>query len=117
MATLLIICIYIAFIGLGIPDSLFGPAWPAMHLDLGVSISIGSILTPFITFGTMLSSLFSTRVINKYGTRNVIVISTILTVVGLLGYSLSGNIILIFISSIPSCFSALEKSTLHPLLA
>ena len=36
MATLLLIVIYIAFIGLGIPDSLFGAAWPAIYTELGL---------------------------------------------------------------------------------
>ena len=33
MATVLLIIIYIAFIGLGIPDSLFGTAWPAIYME------------------------------------------------------------------------------------
>ena len=36
MATVLLIIIYIAFIGLGIPDSLFGTAWPAIYSDFGL---------------------------------------------------------------------------------
>ena len=34
MSTLLLIVIYIAFIGLGIPDSLLGSAWPAIYTEL-----------------------------------------------------------------------------------
>lgn len=34
MAILLLLVIYIAFIGLGIPDSLFGTAWPAKSSDI-----------------------------------------------------------------------------------
>ena len=31
MATLLLVVIYIAFMGMGVPDSLFGAAWPAIY--------------------------------------------------------------------------------------
>ena len=34
MTTLLLLIIYIAFISLGIPDSLFGTAWPAIYSEL-----------------------------------------------------------------------------------
>lgn len=33
MTTVLLVVIYIAFIGLGIPDSLIGSAWPAIHTN------------------------------------------------------------------------------------
>ena len=45
MATLLLIVIYIAFIGLGVPDSLFGTAWPAIYTDLNLPVSWASIVT------------------------------------------------------------------------
>ena len=32
--TLLLVVIYAAFIGLGVPDSLIGSAWPAMYTEL-----------------------------------------------------------------------------------
>lgn len=34
MYILLLILIYIAFISLGLPDSLLGSGWPAMHIEL-----------------------------------------------------------------------------------
>ena len=45
MATLLLLIIYLAFIGLGIPDSLFGTAWPAIYTEFNLPISYGSIIT------------------------------------------------------------------------
>ena len=34
MASLLLPIIYLAFISLGLPDSLLGSAWPSMYKDL-----------------------------------------------------------------------------------
>ena len=45
MATLLLIVIYICFIGLGVPDSLFGPAWPVMSGEFGLPVSVAGLMT------------------------------------------------------------------------
>ena len=79
MATLLLIIIYIAFIGLGLPDSLFGTAWPAIYNELSLPLSLGSAVTIIITCGTITSSLFSSRVIAKFGTGKVTAFSTAMT--------------------------------------
>lgn len=101
MATLLIIIIYGAFIGLGIPDSLFGPAWPVMHLDFGLDVSMAGYITPVCTFFTIVSSLVSARLINRFGTARVTAVSTVMTAIALLGYSLSPNIVCVILCSIP----------------
>ena len=56
---LLLLVIYIAYIGLGIPDSLFGPAWPAMHEDFVLGVHVAGYLTPLFSLFTVLSSLAS----------------------------------------------------------
>ena len=87
MATLLLIIIYIAFIGLGVPDSLIGSAWPAIHTELGIPVEMVSILTLLISGCTVLSSMFSTRILNKLGTAKVTAFSTAMTALSLLGFS------------------------------
>lgn len=58
MYSLLLAIIYIAFISLGLPDSLIGSAWPVMHQELQVSVSYAGIITMTIAGGTIVSSLF-----------------------------------------------------------
>ena len=87
MATLLLIIIYIAFIGLGVPDSLIGSAWPAIHTELGIPVEMVSVLTLLISGCTVLSSMFSTRILNKLGTAKVTAFSTAMTALSLLGFS------------------------------
>ncbi|MBQ9748356.1 MAG: MFS transporter [Clostridia bacterium] len=101
MATLLIAVIYAAFIGLGIPDSLFGPAWPAMYPEFGLDVSVAGYVTPCTVFFTIISSLFSARLIDRFGTARVTAVSTVMTAVALFGYSLSPNIFCIILFSIP----------------
>jgi fucose permease len=86
---MLLIVIYIAFIGLGVPDSLIGSAWPAIHTELGIPVEMVSILTFLISGCTVLSSMFSTRILNKLGTAKVTAFSTAMTALSLVGFSLA----------------------------
>lgn len=101
MATLLLIVIYIAFIGLGIPDSLFGTAWPAIYAELNIPFSFASFLTVIISCGTVISSLLSARLINKFGTDKVSAFSTLLTAAALLGFSFSGKFYIMCLLAVP----------------
>lgn len=87
MATMLLVVIYIAFIGLGVPDSLIGSAWPAIHTELDIPVEAVSVLTFLISGCTVLSSMFSARILNKLGTAKVTAFSTAMTALALFGYS------------------------------
>ena len=101
MATLLLIIIYIAFIGLGLPDSLFGTAWPAIYTEFDLPFSFGSLITVIMTCGTIFSSIMSTRLIARFGTGKVTAFSTALTVLALIGNSFAGNFLTICLLAIP----------------
>ncbi len=87
MATVLLIVIYIAFIGLGVPDSLIGSAWPAIHSEMNIPVEAVSIITFLISGCTVLSSMFSARILNKLGTAKVTAFSTAMTAAALFGFS------------------------------
>lgn len=106
MITLLLIVIFIAFIGLGVPDALFGTAWPAIYQEFNLPISTANCVTLLISCCTMFSSLFSDRVVNKFGTGKVTAFSTTMTALALLGFSYSGNIFWLCIFAIPLGFGA-----------
>lgn len=101
MATLILTIIFIDFIGLGIPDSLFGPAWPAIYAEFGLPVSLGSMVSLMNTAGTVISSLCSARLIKKFGTARITALSTVLTAIALLGFSFSRNFIFLCLFSIP----------------
>ena len=101
MATILLAVIYAAFIGLGIPDSLFGAAWPAIYPDLGISVSLGSLYSITSSLATVISSLASGRLIARFGTEKVTAFSTVLTACGLLAFSFGGNFWILCLCAIP----------------
>lgn len=101
MATLLLVIICIAFIGLGIPDSLFGTVWPAIYPEFGIPVSYAPLVTCLISVGTVLSSLLSTRLIARFGTAKVSFGCTLLTAAALLGFSVSGNLLWMMLFAVP----------------
>ena len=101
MTTLLLLVIYIAFIGLGIPDSLFGAAWPAIYSEFRLPISYASFVTVIVCCGTTLSSMCSGRVIARFGTSKVSAVSTAMTAAALLGFACSGQFWMLCLFSVP----------------
>lgn len=101
MATLLVIIIFTAYIGLGIPDSLLGAAWPAIYPDLGVPVSYAGFISAIVSCGTIISSFMSARVIARLGTAMVTALSTALTAAALFGYSLSGSMVWLCLFALP----------------
>ncbi len=101
MTLLLLFIIYIAFIGLGIPDSLFGTAWPAISDEFSLPVSWANFVTIIISGGTIISSLLSARIINRFGTAAVTAVSTTMTAFALLGFSVSQNILYLCLCAIP----------------
>lgn len=99
--SILIAIIYLAFISLGLPDSLVGSAWPAMQQELGVSVSYVGIITMIIAGGTIISSLFSDKLTRKLGTGPVMVISVSMTAIALFGFSISSSFILLCLWAVP----------------
>ena len=101
MATLLVIIIFITYIGLGIPDSLFGTAWPAIYAEFDLPMSYSNFVTGLMYTGTIISSLLSSRLVNRFGTALVTACSTALTAVAILGFSFSNNILMLSLCAIP----------------
>jgi fucose permease len=97
---LLLIVIYIAFISLGLPDSLFGVSWPVVHLEFGMPESFASVYTIILAVCTGGVSFVAGRVIRKFGTGKVTFFSTLLTAIGLVGISFAPNIVVMVIFSI-----------------
>lgn len=93
--------IYLIFISLGLPDSLLGSAWPKMQVAFDVPSSYAGYVSMTISFMTIISSLFSPKLIRKLHTKWIVVISIFLTIVGLLGFSASSAYWMLFLAAVP----------------
>lgn len=101
MTQLLLAIIYLAFISLGLPDSLLGSAWPTMYIQFDVPISYAGIISMIISAGTIISSLQSDRLTKKLGTGKVTAISVAATAVALFGFSFSHSFWALCLWAIP----------------
>ena len=101
MIHILLVIIYLAFISLGLPDSLLGSAWPVMHMEFSVPISYAGAVSMMIAAGTIISSLLSDRLTRKLGTGRVTAISVGMTAAALFGFSISGTYWMTLLWAIP----------------
>ena len=101
MVNLLLAVIYMAFISLGLPDSLLGAAWPTMYGELSVPVSFAGGISMIISLGTIFSSLQSDRLTRRFGTGRVTAFSVLMTAAALFGFSLSRSYIALCLIAIP----------------
>lgn len=101
MYSLLLAIIYLAFISLGLPDSLLGSAWPVMYKQFGVPLSYAGIISMIISGGTIVSSLMSDRLTRKLGAGLVTAASVMMTAVALFGFSISGSLLSLCLWAVP----------------
>ncbi|NLW12705.1 MAG: MFS transporter [Clostridiaceae bacterium] len=101
MTILLLIIIYLAFISLGLPDSVLGSAWPIMQKDLGASLDTAGYLYMIVAIGTIVSSLASGRILKRFGTGQVTLISCAMTAGALFGFHLAPSVLWLAIFAVP----------------
>ena len=101
MAQLLLPVIYLAFISLGLPDSLLGSAWPNLYPAFGVPVSYAGIVSMIISCGTIVSSLCSDRLTRALGTGKVTALSVAMTAAALFGFSAASAFWMLCLWAIP----------------
>ncbi len=98
---LLLVVIYISFIGLGLPDAVFGAALPSIHETLGIPLSLAGLVAMIISAGTIISSFYSDKIIKKFGVAKIVIYSTAITAIALFGFSKSINLFCLCFWAIP----------------
>lgn len=97
----LLLIIYLAFISLGLPDSMLGAAWPLMRAQLGLPLEGAGLISFIITSGTIISSLLTGRLIKKLGTGLLTTLSVGVTALALLAYSLTRGFVWLCLLALP----------------
>lgn len=101
MVTFLLVIIYLAFLGLGLPDGLLGSSWSVLRLDIGATTEMAGYISLTVSFGTVISSLFASKLLYKFGTGKVTLGSIFLTAIALTGISFSDAFIYLILLAIP----------------
>jgi fucose permease len=98
---MLLIILYLAFIGLGLPNALLGSAWPAMRGDLDVPVHYAGILAMLISGGTIFSSLMADNITKKIRPGLVVALSVFFIGAALLGFSLADSFWVMCLLAVP----------------
>ncbi|XXM72435.1 MFS transporter [Lysinibacillus sphaericus] len=101
MTTFLLIIIYLAFISLGLPDSILGAAWPVMQKDLGAPLESAGLLFMTVAGGTIISSLVSGTILKRFGTGKVTFVSCLMTAIALAGFQFSPSVLWLVVCAVP----------------
>ena len=97
----LLALIYLAFVSLGLPDSVFGVAWPAMRLTFKEPLQSAGLVTFMLTLSSAISSFASAAVLRRLGVGVVVTISGGLTGFALLGFALAPSFGWILLLAVP----------------
>ena len=101
MGSLLLAVIYLIFVSLGLPDSLLGSGWPKMQESFNVPSSYAGYVSMTISFMTIISALLSPRIIKRFHTKWIVIVSIFFTILGLLGFSAATQYWMLFVIAIP----------------
>ena len=101
MTTLFLAMIYSAFVSLGLPDSMLGAAWPEMAGSFAVSAQSAGTAAMLTSVCTVISSLFTNRLVAKFGTGRTTLFSVALTAAALTGMACAPGFVWLCILSVP----------------
>src|SRR5262249_33601434 len=79
----------VAFISLGLPDALWGVAWPSASASLRVPIDALGMLLVASTSGYLLSSFTTGRLLSRISVGVLLSLSCLVTAFSLSGYALA----------------------------
>ncbi len=97
----LLALIYGAFISLGLPDGVFGVAWPPMRADFAAALASAGWVTMILTSASAVSGFASGWVLARLSTGRVVAISGFLTGLALLGFSFAPGFGWILLLTVP----------------
>lgn len=98
---MLLILIYCAFISLGLPDALLGSAWPVMQPELEARYAFAGWVSMIISSGTVLASVFTTRILRRFGIGRVAAVSVALTAMALFGFAQAPSFSWLLLAAVP----------------
>lgn len=101
MSVLLLIIIYLAFVGIGLPNSLLGAAWPAVFPEINVPDSYLGIISLIIMGCTVFSCVFCAKLVKHFKTGIIIPAGIIMIAAALFGFAVTHSFALMCVLAAP----------------
>jgi fucose permease len=99
--SIVLLIIFLVFIGLGLPDALLGSSWNLVKEDLQVPLGYIGITTFTAFFFTVITTFLGPYFLSVFQTKQIVLVSLILSSIGIFSMSQSSNYLGIIVSSIP----------------
>ena len=101
LTAIILVIINLSFIGVGLPNSLLGSAWPSMQGEVGVSVSYMGILSMLYLGGSVVANFFSGKLLKRFAPGNAIFVNVLIIALSLFGFSMSGHFLLLCVFALP----------------
>jgi fucose permease len=95
-ASIVLLLAYLAFISLGLPDTVLGVAWPSLRAAFGISQSAMGVVLAAGLSGYFLSGLWAGVAMEKLGVGGLLAASSALVAVALFGYAVAPSWLFFF---------------------
>jgi MFS family permease len=91
---------YLAFLGMSLPDGLFGVAWPFMRIDLNVPVGALGVLLPLGVASSMLSSASTGFLVGRLGLGRLLATSLAVSGLALLAQALAPRFAVVIVAGV-----------------
>jgi len=98
---MLLIILYAAFVGLGLPSGLLGAAWPVMQDDLASPVYMAGVISAILSGGTILSTLMADKLTRLIRPGYVVAGGILMIVLSLFGFTLADAVWLMCLWALP----------------
>ncbi len=103
---LTLLVLYLGFISIGLPDQILGISWVSMRETFGKGLSQAGVIMMFVTICTIISSFLSPYFIRKFSTNTILIFSTAMISLALLGLGLAQSWHILLLFCLPMGFGA-----------
>ncbi len=99
-----LLILYVTFISTGLSDQVLGVAWPNMRLDFNQSLDKAGVLVALLTFASAVAGYMGSYITSRFDIAKIIIYGTVLIIIGMGGYVLSGHWAFVLVSAVPMGF-------------
>lgn len=75
--------------------------WPVLHTEISVPVSFAGTISMLTCVGTIISSLFSDKLLHRFGAGKVTAVRVAMTAVAMFGFSISNQLWMFWLWAIP----------------
>ena len=101
---MLLIVIFLLFIGNGLPNSLLGAAWTAISASTGAPLNAAGTISMVMMAGPIISNLFIAKWLRRFPTERLALFGVALSISAIAGFGMAKSAVWLYILAVPLGF-------------